>query len=715
MCGFTLGLVITGCQLTTPDLAKKEPTQNEGTMEQTYASPLLERSHPEPYRFTCGLSTNQIGPMVASVTEFGIAPADLQQAEAIQSGLLADEFKNNLVNLLQRSPANAECVAQQTSDALQQDSVAALIETAAQLAEMPGRQSDLDLDSTTEEVLARLCQGPCETNGELPEELAYTLAPLLRAIEAGLYSRAENVAGGTDWWQQYGGNGLLLSENEPGFNPSIQEYRKVLNADRSIQYQAAAQIAEAIEGIDWIEMAENFDLNFSALTPYGEIRISGHQDDIYNENTPAGLLLIDLGGNDIHFDQIASNRSGLNAVSIAIDVDGNDRYDLPTGEETKRIANNPNGPTASKHFTQGSAQYGIAMLFDLQGNDTYRSLRASQGYAHFGVGVLYDGNGDDYYTSEAASQGAAQFGIALAIDAGEGHDERFSFTQSQGFGYVSAVGILKDDGGDDVYNCDSGLKDIEGRVRYPSPQLTGRANTSMCQGAGLGLRANDKAISLSGGLGILHDQSGDDSYQASVYAQGAGYWHGTGLLIDEAGDDSYDAQYYAQGSGVHFANGVLVDFGHGNDTAGFLFENQGLSMGAGHDFGVGAFINAGGNDNYKVSRYSAGGTSCNGRGLFVEGDGEDTYHIEDRYSLGIGNAGECSEKRKGVQTIGIMIDAAGDDQYIQGSNKCKTLGNERAWSNSAHDLNEEIGLGFDFSADSATFDFNQAAQSAATR
>ena len=211
--------------------------------------------------------------MVGGITEFGIATADLQQAEAIQSGLL---IQNNVVDVLQRSPANAECVGQPMSDALQKDSVAALIETAAQLAEMPGRQSDLDSDSTTEEVLARLCQGPCETNGELPDELAYTLAPLLRAIEAGLYSRAENVTGGTDWWQQYGGNGLLLSENEPGFNPSIQEYRKVLNADRSIQYQAAAQIAEAVEGIDWNEMAENFDLNFSAQTPYGEIRISGH-------------------------------------------------------------------------------------------------------------------------------------------------------------------------------------------------------------------------------------------------------------------------------------------------------------------------------------------------------------------------------------------------------------------------------------------------------
>lgn len=713
--GIAVSLVITGCNLTNPAVDGTEPVQPDGAIEQVYASPLLERSNPEPYNFTCGLNTDQIGPKVAKATDFGIQRADLEQSAAIQSGLLVDEFKNNLVEVLQRSPANAECVAAQTNDALQGESVAGMIKTAARLAEMPGQQGDLDSSSSTEEVLARLCNGACETTGELPEELANTLAPLLRTIEAGLYSRAENIAGGADWWQQYGGNGLLLSEGEPGFNPSIQEYRNVLNADRALQYQAAANIAEAVENIDWNKMAENYDLNFSAQTPYGEIRISGHQDDTYSKNTPAGLLLVDLGGNDTHFDQVASNRSGKNAVSIAIDVDGNDRYDLPKGEELKRIGNDKNGASASKHFAQGSAQYGIAMLFDLQGDDTYRSLRASQGYAHFGVGVLYDGEGDDSYSSEAASQGAAQFGIALAIDAGEGNDERYSFTQSQGFGYVGAVGILQDNGGDDLYHCDSGLTNMGGQVRYPSPQFTGRANTSMCQGAGLGLRANDKAISLSGGIGILHDRAGHDSYEASVYAQGVGYWHGTGLLIDEAGDDSYDAQYYAQGSGVHFANGVLVDLGEGDDTAGFLFDNQGLSMGAGHDFGIGAFVNAGGNDHYKVSQYSAGGTSCNGRGLFIETAGEDTYHIESKYSLGIGNAGECSAKRKGVRTIGIMIDADGDDQYLQSQGKCGKLGNEQTWSNKAHDLEEEIGLGFDISAESTEFDFRQAAYSAATR
>ena len=715
LCGLTAALVISGCEVSNLEDGATDHAETTSSSELIYSSPELQRSEPEAYGFTCGLSKEQIGPMVAKAASFGITQSDLQQAKAVQSGLLADEFKNNLVDVLQRNPANAECVAEEANNALQNDSVASLIETAARLAEMPGRDSDVDSDSTVEEILNRLCDGACETRGELPPEMANTLAPLLRTIEAGLYSRAENIAGGADWWQQYGGNGLLLSEGEPGFNPSIKEYRSVLNADRSIQYQAAANIAAAVEDIDWSELAENYDLNYSAQTPYGEIRISGHQDDTYDANAPAGLLLIDLGGNDVHFDQVASNRSGKNAVSIAIDVDGNDRYDLPKGEESKRIGNDKDGASASKHFAQGSAQYGIAMLFDLRGNDTYRSLRASQGYAHFGVGVLYDGEGDDSYSSEAASQGAAQFGIGLAIDAGNGNDERYSYTQSQGFGYVAAVGLLQDRGGDDLYNCDTGLKSMGGQVRYPSPQITGRANTSMCQGAGLGLRATDKSISLSGGLGILHDQNGDDSYEASVYAQGAGYWHGTGLLIDEAGNDSYDAQYYAQGSGVHFANGLLADLGEGDDTAGFQFDNQGLSMGAGHDFGIGAFINAGGNDNYKVSKYSAGGTSCNGRGLFIEAEGEDTYHIQSKFSLGVGNAGECSTTRKGVRTIGIMIDAAGDDQYIQGQDKCGKLGNDRAWSNKAHSLEAEVGLGFDISKDSASFDFTSAAHSAATR
>jgi hypothetical protein len=709
-----LGLsLVVGCHGLKPEATPTIETENPVQAPVLHGLALQAKS-PVPYKFQCALRADLSAHTDALIgRSFAITQKHLAVSSAEQAGLLGDEFLNSIVKPLRANPANADCVANEIERALDRKSVAEMIKNAAALNEAPIKLQSKKNAASFEDTLHALCGGDCvEQNGELAREFASRLSPLLAAIQQGLHVRYENVPGGAQWWRDFGGNGLLLSVDEPGYDPREASLRDVLSADRRPQYAAAAQIAKEVERLNWSEMKQWADTRFEVRTPFGWIRINGTDSDFYPANTEATLLLIDLGGDDVHLDQVASNLSGMNAVSIVIDVEGDDRYEIPAEEYALRMGDSQNAPSLSNHFAQGAARYGIAMLFDLKGDDRYESLRGSQGYAQFGVGVLFDGEGDDEYISEAASQGSAQFGIALAIDAGRGNDRRFAYTLSQGFGYVDAVGILYDDGGDDEYRCDVGHPDFDGHPLYPSPQLQDKSNVSFCQGAGYGLRAEDADLALSGGIGILRDASGDDLYEASVYAQGSAYWQGTGMLLDGAGHDSFDALYYAQGVGVHFAHGILIDRGNGNDLFDTKLPNRGLSLGAGHDYGIGVHINEAGNDKYVVEKYSAGGTSCNGRGLFLEFGGDDSYEIKSIHSLGVGNAGECAQTRIDVPSIGVMIDADGNDDYYSDGHHA---GNDRAWNLSSNALTSEIGIGLDSSEQDETAQWRSAPSRSCTQ
>jgi len=337
------------------------------------------------------------------------------------------------------------------------------------------------------------------------------------------------------------------------------------------------------------------------------------------------------------------------------------------------------------------------MLFDLgNGNDSYASLRTSQGYAHLGVGILYDEGGSDSYVSEALSQGAAQFGIALLIDAGEGDDTFRSFSKSQGFGYVGGMGLLWNGGGNDVYQCNHGDPERGGIRLYYSPQLPNNGNSSFCQGAGFGRRDDSSLTFLSGGLGILRDVHGDDTYEASVFGQGTGYWQGTGLLSDGGGSDSYDAYWYIQGGAAHYAIGILTDDGEGDDSFNSLRSPRAMGTGAGHDFSVGVLINEAGNDTYNFATLAAGASNCNGVGLFVDNSGDDTYNAASDHGSGMGNvSGECLDSRPTAISIGIMLDADGTDTYNYPESEFPLPEDGQTWGHRRNGLESEFGSGID--------------------
>lgn len=659
-----------------------------------------------------------------------ITPAGLAQAAPQQQKLLDDPFTLPWFRELRASPFEVRCAEQRLVAPLDawiahggKRPVAGTLRHAASLLGQPVEPlyphgPALPL-TDFEPALRALCQtaGGCsQPTGALPDALKRELAPVLWALRDVLEARYKLDAlapRGAGWWRDHGGHGLLLAKDGQPYDLTSAKDRAYLLADRAPLYAAAARLAWAVEGLDRAKL-QDLDpaLSFTLSTPAGLLRVRGAGPDRYEDAEPSVLLHLDLGGDDVYLGEVASNRDGPNAASLWLDLGGRDLYSYPKvasphdapllspSDKGGRFSGDAQyGPISlSDQYRQAAARDGVAMLFDFgPDDDVYESLVASQGYAHFGVAVLYDEGGDDTYSSESASQGAALFGIALLMDLGAGRDVRRAFTQSQGFGFVSGAGILLDDGGDDTYTCDVGDPSLGGLPLYHSPQRPKQANSSFCQGVGFGRRGQGGPEDhLSGGLGLLRDLAGDDRYEASVFAQGAGYWQGTGLLADGAGRDQYDALWYGQGAAAHYAVGLLFDGGDEGDR--FNARLQGLNglMGAGHDYSLGALLNDGGDDEYHAPSLSLGSANCNSLGLFVDLGGDDRYEARSDAAGAMSASNEmCLRDRPDALCLALMLDVGGQDVYSWPASPFPTPSEAGSWGYARQGLPSQRAAGLD--------------------
>jgi hypothetical protein len=628
------------------------------------------------------------------LASFMFTEADFQESTQWNSGVLGGEFALSWFADTRAQPARVGCRHAQLAGVLSDylelaHPVAGMIRHLAKVLDRPPDDaSPFGVDTGFDDALALLCShvgSPCDdAEGTLPPELATALTPVLRAIDEGIAARLAmdlSPGGAAQYWRDNGGNMIHMQNGPvPGLgDENVRAYMLGLGT-RDRLYRAAAQIAFAIEDVDWSAFAGLQGVDYRLETNAGLIIIRDAGPTVWEAEGDI-LLQIDLGGDDEYLGEVASNTSAQNPVSLAIDLGGSDTYHyepvatpydqvglLPADGYGRYMGDGSYGNyTLSNQFRQGAARNGIAMLFDFGGaDDHYQSLRGSQGYAHMGVGVLFDDGGNDIYEGEAAVQGSAQYGIGLAVDAGTGIDERRAFTYAQGFGWVGGAGVLVDGGGDDTYWCDIGDPNQGGLPVYYSPQLPQQGNSSFCQGAGFG-RRNDSSWTQSqaGGIGILHDVAGDDAYDASVFAQGTGYWEGTGILSDAAGADRYDAAWYVQGGVAHYAVGMHVDLGDESDEFNQLRDSVSVNQGSGHDYSLGALINEGGDDIYRITGLSSGASNCNGIGLFVDNGGDDIYLAISDLSSGVGNiSNECLAARPDAVSIGIMLDGGGTDDYV---------------------------------------------------
>lgn len=426
---------------------------------------------------------------------------------------------------------------------------------------------------------------------------------------------------------------------------------------------AVQQAVEALQKADEATRArwrKSFEYNLD--TPWGRIRICGGGNDTH-PRLPY-LLLIDTGGNDTYFGA-GANLSLENAISILIDIDGDDHY-----IDTESMRKTPIPEVTDRKQRQGmafgGAVMGYAVLADLNGNDLYRTASAGIGAGRFGVGLLMDTKGDDTYDGYAFAQGGGFGGIGILMDR-EGRDRYACFTQGQGFGFLKGVGLLLDATGNDTYIAHDKPTD------FPSAQ-TAERNVSLAQGCGFGRRADYlDGRSHAGGIGILIDIQGDDHYQCGVFGQGAGYWGGVGMLLDIQGDDVREGVCYVQGASAHFAIGYLEDR-LGNDR---YLASMNMAMGAGHDFSVGFLMEGSGNDEYDAPSLALGGANANGIGVFVDRTGDDSYRLRSQSAtLGRANAMGKGTLRERAFALGLFLDDGGNDSYPP---NIEFAGNGRVW------------------------------------
>lgn len=358
-----------------------------------------------------------------------------------------------------------------------------------------------------------------------------------------------------------------------------------------------------IEGILWQEEST------IQQTDIGEIIVGSIYDDHHITNN--AIAIIEPAGND-SYTFLENNQESF----FLFDASGDDRY----------LSEN----------TLFSANFGFSCAYDLSGNDYY-SAKYEAFSAKFGFQEFIDFAGNDYYNSASFSLSASLFGSSLLIDE-DGNDVYVTGQYGQGFASTWGFSLLLDSGGSDTYIC--------GTSEFHAP-LAPDDYRSMGQGMGFGMRPD-----FGGGIGILKDKSGNDRYLGGVYAQGVGYWYGLGILIDNAGNDFYNAVYYPQASGIHLAGGLLYDQA-GQDS---YYSKHGPGQGAGHDFGLGIFIEGSGNDHYSVEGGNGLGLT-NSVGIFMDKSGDDRYENQTNSNYGYGKAARSSG------SIGIFIDAAGKDFY----------------------------------------------------
>ncbi|MBN2621360.1 HEAT repeat domain-containing protein [candidate division WOR-3 bacterium] len=351
-----------------------------------------------------------------------------------------------------------------------------------------------------------------------------------------------------------------------------------------------------------------------------EAIIGGPGRNVY---TREFAVIIDLGGNDIYEGRAAGAISRFGSpVSLVLDLSGDDVY-----RNHDRIVN------------QGAALLGAALLWDLDGDDTYTAFHVSQGAGLFGIGMLIDECGTDTYRAGFFSQGAGNFGSGILIER-TGNEVYHSSGWTQGMGGPWAYGLLLDEDGNDTYYAGG---------TYLHMPLDPDQYRSFAQGFGFGWR--DIA---SGGVGFLCDRSGNDKYISEVYAQATSYWFALGILLDEQGNDLYSAAQYSQGAGIHLSVGGLVDL-EGDDH---YFSRFGPSQGEGHDVAVGWLFDKDGDDVY----YANGGQGIgltNSVGIFVDTRGNDD-HLS-RHELSVGGANWA----RGTGGIGLFIDLQGTDAYTE--------------------------------------------------
>ncbi|MCF7920497.1 MAG: hypothetical protein K9N06_11355 [Candidatus Cloacimonetes bacterium] len=362
-----------------------------------------------------------------------------------------------------------------------------------------------------------------------------------------------------------------------------------------------------------LEMTKPFEYE----SRYGLMRIGSSGDDQIKNNY---VFIYDPAGNDSYLGRIETNWSKQPYFWV-IDGAGDDYYHC---QELAGLV---------------SVKGGIGMLRDHAGDDVYTggdyAVSAIWGYCE-----LNDMRGNDIYSFGLHAAGAATYGICLLVDE-KGRDSYHVTQYGEGFGSTLAFGAIMDYEGFDNYYAGG---------KYMHAPLAPLDYRSLSQGFGFGMRpdlaggigmifdgsGNDnytggvysQAVAYWYALGIIYDKEGYDYYDSVYYPQGSGIHLAGGFLFDGEGDDHYYSKNGpGQGSAHDWAVGFLIDRG-GNDH---------YSVGGGNGMAltnsVVVFLDVSGDDNYQRKEEGNYGSSREARGtggigMFLDTGGNDKYPVE---------------------------------------------------------------------------------------
>jgi HEAT repeat protein len=377
---------------------------------------------------------------------------------------------------------------------------------------------------------------------------------------------------------------------------------------------------------------------YYAETKWGRVVVGGRGRNVYDGDF---CLVIDLGGDDVYTGRVGAGIGGLgrsgdtipnrsdsghvpSPFGVCIDLAGNDLYDAP-----KTL------------FNFGTGLFGVGILVDEQGDDVYRGYHNTEGVGMYGTGVLLDAAGNDVYDGGWNCQACGIVGNGLLVDLA-GNDGYRIQDYGQGFASVWGYGLLADHAGNDIYYAGG---------KYIHHPLLPHEYRSFAQGFAIGFRPD-----CSGGIGFLFDNSGNDFYNAEVFAQATSYWYSLGMIYDGAGDDHYIAEQYSQGAGIHLSVGILID----RDGDDQYYSRLGPTQGEGHDLSVGVLIDCKGNDSYCNAGGGQGMGLTNSFGMLIDEQGQDNYLAADGQGTG--------SWARGFGGMGVFIDEDGDnDRYVRSS------------------------------------------------
>jgi hypothetical protein len=363
---------------------------------------------------------------------------------------------------------------------------------------------------------------------------------------------------------------------------------------------------------DLIRHAPKTAFHFRCDTAFGRIELNGNQSCTYDD---VPYLLIFDEGSGRHFPGGAS-AAPANPVSVMITTGGTNVFQA-----------------SARAFGCGVLGYGI--LVDLGGRNEFNVGTAGLGAGIFGVGALLAEKGGNRFAVRSYGEGAGTFGLGLLSDL-QGGDRFDCFIEAQGFGQCRGLGALVDVEGRNTYVAN------DEKIDYPSPQ-TAQHNTSLAQGCGFG-RREDGGHSMAGGIGLLVDGAGNDTYRCGVFGQGVAYWYALGYLVNFGSDNRYEGQWYVQGAAAHYAVGALCALGGRGIYKASIAQNQGH----GRDYSIGWLHVKGGDDALECPGTAQGSSNMNGIGVLWHEGGRATF------SSGAQSMGFAGDSRPGELCLGLF-------------------------------------------------------------